>query len=387
MIPRLAEGLVRRRLELFPAVAVVGPRQVGKTTLAKAIGGAYFDLEQEADRLRLDLRWDDLAAGSELVVVDEVQAWPEVMPRLRGTIDADRRRTGRFLLLGSVAPAMMVNVAESLAGRLALVELTPFVLPELDASRLDDLWLYGGFPDGGVLGGGTFPLWQQAYLDLLVHRDLPSWGLPAKPAVSDRLVRMAAAWHGQLWNASEMARSLGVTHPTVNTYIDYLTGAFLLRKLPPYPANLGKRLVKSPRLLWRDSGLLHAIHGVRDLDDLLARPWVGASWEGFVVDQVISSFAQLGRRCEPYFYRTSDGAEVDLVLEVGPELWAIEVKLSSSPSVQDLRRLQRVARQIGASRAVLISRTRQPEAGGDTVSCDLAWFLAQLAGERPPAGG
>ena len=382
MITRLAEKLVCRRLALFPAVAIVGPRQVGKTTLAKTLGGAYFDLEQEADRLKLDVKWDDITSGAELVVLDEVQCWPEVMPRLRGVIDADRSRMGRFLLLGSVAPSLMVDVSESLAGRLSLVELTPLVLSELSNTTIDDLWLYGGFPDGGVLGAERYPVWHEAYLNLLVHRDLPTWGLPSKPVISDRLIRMTAAWHGQLWNASQMARNLGISHPTANSYVDFLAGAFLVRKLPSYTANLGKRLVKSPRLYWRDSGLLHSILGVKDLEDLLARPWVGASWEGFVLDQIVSTFAQLGRRCVAYFFRTSDGAEIDIVLEVGAELWAIEIKLTSNPSVQDLRKLERMGDLIGATRKVLISRTRSPEVGEGVMSCGLEWFLDWLVSQE-----
>jgi predicted AAA+ superfamily ATPase len=220
MILRPIARLLKQRLAQYPAVCLLGPRQSGKTTLARSFGGAYFDLEQESDRLRLDLQWSALAAGKKLVVLDEAQAWPEVFPRLRGAIDEARSRKGRFLLLGSVSPALTKHVSESLAGRLSLVELPPFLLNELPAASLDDLWLRGGYPEGGILEPRRFPQWQRDYLTLLAQRDLPNWGLPAKPQMTQRLLRMVAAVHGQLWNASQIAQSLGLSYATVNTYMD-----------------------------------------------------------------------------------------------------------------------------------------------------------------------
>jgi predicted AAA+ superfamily ATPase len=182
MISRLLESLIQDRLASSPAVALIGPRQCGKTTLSRSFAGEYFDLEQEPERLRLDLQWESLVAGRELLILDEAQSWPDVFPRLRGVIDRDRKRNGRFLILGSVSPALMVHVSESLAGRLSLVELTPFLWSELPtAASRDRLWLYGGYPDGGVLTPGRFPQWQKDYLTMLTQRDLPEWGLPAIP--------------------------------------------------------------------------------------------------------------------------------------------------------------------------------------------------------------
>jgi predicted AAA+ superfamily ATPase len=385
MIPRLSANTVAERLEDSPAAAIVGPRQCGKTTLARSIGPRYFDLEQESDRLRLDLEWADIAATRELVVLDEAQSWPEVFPRLRGAIDADRSRNGRFLLLGSVSPALMTHVSESLAGRLALVELTPLLLTELRTkAAANRLWLTGGFPDGGVLRPRSFPNWQADYLRLLVQRDLPNWGLPARPQVTERLLRMLAAVHGQSWNASQIGKSLGLSYHTVNSYLDYLEGAFLIRRLPAYHANLKKRIVKSPKVYWRDSGLLHSVLNVSDHTALLSQPWVGASWEGFVIDQVLGHLAAWGISHDAYHLRTSDRYEIDLVLEMLGEVWAIEVKLTTSPSPADMRRLDHVADLIGATRRVVVSKTAKPAGDRQRSSTNLASFLADL-GERVAA--
>ena len=384
MIKRRVAQQLRRRLADYPAVALIGPRQCGKTTLAQSFAGAYFDLEQEAERLRLDLAWDDLVAGKELVILDEAQSWPEVFVRLRGAIDHDRKRKGRFLLLGSVSPGLMVHVSESLAGRLSLVELTPFLWSELrtNASRAR-LWPCGGYPDGGVLAPGPYPQWQWDYLALLTQRDLPTWGLAARPQTTDRLLRMLAAVHGQTWNASQLGQSLGLSYQTVNTYLDYLAGAFLVRRLPPYQANTRKRLVKRPKVYWRDSGLLHALLNGPDERTLLAQPWVGASWEGFVIEQVIGELASQGRRFQAYYFRSSDRYELDLVLDFGKALWAIEVKLTSSPSTADMNRLTRTADMIAASRRVLISQTRRSIKDARRLSCNLSSFLDDLR-ETPP---
>lgn len=388
MVRRAQLALVRRRLRSTPAVALLGPRQCGKTTLARGLGGRYFDLEQEPDRLRLDLEWEQIEASRALVVLDEAQAWPEVFPRLRAAIDRDRGRHGRFLLLGSVSPAIMAQVSESLAGRLALVELAPFSVLEVPRVPLTRLWSVGGYPDGGILGAGRFPHWQRDYLTLLAQRDLPAWGLPARPQVTLRLLKMLAAVHGQVWNASQIGQSLGLSYHTVNGYVDHLEAAYLIRRLPPWHANVGKRLVKSPKLYWRDSGLLHALLGGPSEAALPEQPWVGASWEGFVIEQVLGHLAQLDRPVEAFFLRTSDQQELDLVLAFGPELWAIEIKLTASPGLDDLRRLAKVADLVGARRRVLISRTTRAVTGEREISCSLPWFLRHvLTGrEEPPLG-
>ena len=378
MIRRQYLSLLKDRLNRYPAVALLGPRQAGKTTLAKLLGGQYFDLEQTADRLSLDIEWDRLIESKELIILDEAQECPDIFKRIRGTIDHDRKRNGRFLLLGSVSPALMKQVSESLAGRMALMNLTPFIWEELPKENKEYLWLYGGYPDGGILRRSSYPRWQQNYLDLLAGKDLPAWGLPAKPQVTRRLFKMLAAVHGQTLNASQIAKSLDISYKTVISYLDYLEGAFLIRRLPPYFANLKKRLVKSSKIYWRDSGVLHALNNVATEKDLFNRPWVGASWEGFVIGQIIDGLKLADRIFEPYFLRTGDGHEIDLVLDFGSELWAVEVKLTSEPSISDLERFTKTADMINAKKRILISRTSKNIDDASRFSCNLDWFLKHL---------
>lgn len=379
MIARQVRRQLLPRLKTYPAVVLVGPRQCGKTTLAKSMAGTYYDLEQEPERLRLDLEWDALLQRNDLAILDEAQSWPEVFPRLRGAIDRDRKRMGRFLLLGSVSPSLMGQVSESLAGRLSMIELTPFLWTELKAipSRARR-WLCGGYPDGGVLKPRQYPRWQLDYLALLAQRDLPLWGFPAKPQTTDRLLRMLGAMHGQTWNASRVGQSLGLSYQTVNTYLDYLVGAFLIRRLQPYQANIRKRLVKSPKIYWRDSGLLHALLNIPDERTLIAQPWVGASWEGFVIEQAIGQLSSQGRAFEAYYFRTSDQHELDLVLELGSERWAVEIKLSASPGPADMARLEKAADLIGASRRFLVSQVGRSSGDLKRASCNLAGFIERL---------
>jgi len=386
MIQREAANLVRERLRRSPAVGLIGPRQCGKTTLARSFEGKYFDLEVEAERLRLDLQWKSLTEGDDLVILDEAQAWPEVFPRLRAAIDERRKVMGRFLLLGSVSPGLARQVSESLAGRLSLVELTPFLLEELSGDRLEDLWLLGGYPDGGILDSAAFGQWQQDYLTLLAQRDLPQWGLPAKPQVTERFLRMIAAVHGQTWNASRIGQSLGLSYQTVNSYLDYLVGAFLIRRLEPYHANVRKRLTRSPKVYWRDTGLLHSLLQTRTRDDLLAQPWVGASWEGFVIEQVLDHLAVRARTVQPYFLRTSDQYEIDLVLDFGTSLWAVQTKLTASPSLGDVQRLNKVADLIGADQRVLVAKVPEPLESEALLITDLPGLLDKLGTPQSTQG-
>jgi predicted AAA+ superfamily ATPase len=360
-------------------VAIVGPRQCGKTTLARQFRAAYFDMETEGSEARLDAEWDQRTSGAELIIIDEAQQAPRVFSRLRGTIDADRKRNGRFLLLGSVSPSLMENLSESLAGRLGMVRMTPFLLPELKAAQLDDLWLRGGYPDGGILAPEMFPEWQESYLEALATRDLPNWGLPARPRQTSRLLAMLAASHGQPLNASQIGASLALNHKTVLAHTDFLEGAFLIRRLPPFFANIRKRLVKTPRVYWRDSGLLHALMNVPDLDGLYRQPWLGQSWEGFVIEQTLSTLTASGKRAQPFYFRTSDGQELDLVLDWGSERWAIEIKLTSNPSAADLDRLNATAELIDAKQRVLVCRIARKIETDRLLVIPLSGWLRRLA--------
>ena len=381
--PGGSTSVLHARLAAYPAVALLGPRQCGKTTLARSLGGRYYDLEQPGDRLRLDLEWSDVLKDERLTILDEVQADPEVFARLRGAIDADRRRNGRFLLLGSVAPSLMVKVSQSLTGRLSVVELTPLSYGELADEHRERLWLCGGFPDGGVLTGAGYPEWHLDYLNLLTQRDLPDWGLPARAPTTMGLFRLLAAGNAQQWNASAVGAALGLSYQTVNRYVDRLEDAFLVRRLPAYHTNVRKRFVKRPKLLWRDSGLVHALLGVSDFEGLLRQPWIGSSWEGHVIEQVITAFAQEGRRVAAYHMRAGDGHEIDLVLEVGTELWAVEVKLTTRPQPSHMACLRESADLIGARRRFLITRLPGTSVNGPDVLCDPPGMLAVIAEDKP----
>ena len=382
MIPRLCIRQVRDKLAKFPAVAILGPRQCGKTTLAKQFSGVYFDMESEGSEARLDAEWDALTNGKKLIVLDEAQQAPKIFPRLRGTIDANRKRNGRFLLLGSVSPSLMENVSESLAGRLGLVCMSPFILPELKTRQLEDLWLRGGYPDGGILKPTMFPQWQNDYLDTLATRDLPIWGLPAKPQQTLRLLHMLAALHGQPLNASQLGSSLALDHKTVLRYCDYLEGAFLIRRLQPYFPNVGKRLVKTPRVYWRDSGLLHALMGTKDIEHLYRQPWLGHSWEGFIIEQTLETLAAVGARAQAFFFRTSDGHELDLVLDWGDQRWAIEAKLTSNPSTEMISRLNKAGDMIDATRRILICRIARKIENDTLLVTNLAGWLKIVLQKR-----
>ena len=379
MFKRNIKPVLLERLRNYPAVALVGPRQSGKTTLAQGLKGNYFDLEQEAERLRIDLEWERIIVSNKLIILDEAQSWPEIFPRLRGAIDQDRKRMGRFLFLGSVSPSLMLQVSESLAGRLSLIELTPFLYTELTTkSSRNRHWLCGGYPDGGVLQPRQFPQWQLDYLSILSQRDLPTWGLPARPQTTDRLLSMLAALHGQVWNASQLGQSLGLSYHSVNNYLDYIVGSFLIRRLQPYQANVRKRLVKSPKIFWRDSGLLHALMNVPDESALLSRPWVGASWEGYVIEQILGVLSARGKNFNAYYLRTSDRQELDLILDFGSELWAVEIKLTATPGPDDMARLSRLADMIMSSRCFLISQVRHSTGDERRLSCNLETFLNSI---------
>jgi uncharacterized protein len=378
MITRQITPRLQQCLRDYPSVALLGARQTGKTTLAKSISPTYFDLEIESERLRLDLQWEAALRDSRPLVLDEAQNYAAIFPRIRSAIDSDRKRNGRFLILGSVSPGLMKPVSEFLAGRIALVELAPFSMEELPDASADHRWLVGGYPDGGIQNKKHYPAWQRNYLDVLAMRDLPNWGLPSKSTATARFFKMLAAAHGSLWNATQLGKSMGLSYHTINTYLDYLEQTYLIRRLPPYSANVRKRLVKSPKIYWRDSGLLHALMSVDRLDDLIAQPWVGISWEGWVIEQVLTALSNRGINHEAYFFRTSDGHEADLVLRMGPRTWVLEIKLASGVDRQDMHRLETCIGMIKADKGILLSRSTEHIEGKNLVSTNLEGVLGML---------
>ena len=363
-------------LRQYPAVVLVGPRQVGKTTLAKEFSEHYFDLELDDEKLRLDIEWDEIIQSKGVVVFDEVHNDPDVFPKIRHAIDINRKQNGRFLLLGSIAPSLMKNVSEFLTGRIALVELTPFSVLEIKSNKADYLWLYGGYPDGGVLNSAQYPVWQKNYLELMAMRDLPVWGLPAKSQVTQRLFNMLAASHGCEWNASQIGKSLGLSYHTVNTYLDFLEQTFLIRRLQPYYTNIKKRLIKRPKIYWRDSGLLHYLLNVTDEKYLFNQPWIGNSWEGWIIEQIMIFFNFSRIPVDgPYFLRTQSGMEIDLLLKVQGQLWAFEIKLTASPKKDHLEKLKHVASYVSAEKCFLISRTQRVTISENVISTHLKGFF------------
>lgn len=341
MLTRRIAPEVASLLKNTPAVGLIGPRQVGKTTLAFAMAenrpATYLDLESESDRVRMgspELYLEDHA--NELVVLDEIHRVPGLFETLRGVIDAGRREgkgTGRFLLLGSAALELLAQSGETLAGRISFAELTPFDLTEIGGNRLDDLWIRGGFPDSFLARGDRASLrWRRDFIRTYLERDIPELG-PRIPAETlRRLWTMLAHAQGGLWNASRIAQGLGVSGVTVGKYLDLLVDLLLVRRLPPRLNNVGKRLVRSPKVYVRDSGLAHALLGLADKEALLGHPVVGASWEGMVIENLL---AVLGDRALASFYRTGGGAEVDLVLDwPDGRVWAIEIKRSSAPKIE-----------------------------------------------------
>lgn len=336
---RHIQKILEQRLNDVPAVALLGPRQAGKTTLAEAVGAErnsiYLDLESPADRAKLVepilyLRVHE----NQLVILDEVQRMPELFAALRGLIDSGRRRgkkAGRFLLLGSASNELLQQ-SETLAGRIAYIELGPFDVLEVPADRQSDLWVRGGFPESFLAGDAARSLaWRQDFIRTYLERDIPQLG-PRIPATTlRRFWTMLAHVQGGMLNAAQLARGLAVDGKTIARYLDLLVDLMLVRRLMPFQVNIGKRLVKSPRVFVRDSGIVHALLNIGDEEALLGHPVVGTSWEGFVIENLVSVTPP---RTAALFYRTADGAEIDLLLEIpGHGLWAIDIKrgLSARP--------------------------------------------------------
>lgn len=331
--------VVRRLFEDFPVVAIVGPRQVGKTTLAQQLAAnrpsrrttVRFDLESPRDLARLDDPMLTLEPLRGLVILDEIQRLPEVFPILR--VLADRpRKPARFLVLGSASPDLLQQTSETLAGRIAYHELQGFRLNEVGSRDLSKLWLRGGFPRSYLAASNARSMqWREELIRTFLERDLPQLGIRIAAPTLRRFWTMMAHYHGQIWNASDLARALGADYKTAQRYLDVLTSTFVVRALRPYHANIKSRQVKSPKVYVVDSGMLHALLGLASRRDLEGHPKVGASWEGFLIEQVC---AVLHVRPEhAYFWATHSGAELDLVIERGGKLHGFEFKRTVAPTV------------------------------------------------------
>ena len=338
LIPRNLASEVNKRLQHNPVVVILGPRQCGKTTIALQILKAleksvYLDLENPADLAKLD---DPLAFFSlhedELICLDEIQRAPELFTTLRSIVD-ERGINGQFLILGSAGRDLIRQSSESLAGRITYLDLTPFLLNEIEPSGLGGLWriwLTGGFPRSYLPNDEDVSFqWRQDFIRTFLERDIGMLGFRMPPARLGRLWKMCAHIHGSLLNASKLADSLGVSSHTIRSYLDLLEHTFMIRVLMPDAPNLKKRLVKSPKIYIRDSGILHALLDIRTHDELLSHPVLGASFEGFAMENILAS----AKSFEPSFYRTGAGAEIDLVLRRGRRVLAFELKSSTVPSV------------------------------------------------------
>ena len=395
-IPRKLLQTAIEQLAFSPAVVLLGPRQVGKTTLARMIAAAYsgaifLDLQLAGDREKLIEGSGFLQAHRErLIVLDEVQYVPEVFAQLRPEIDS-LRRPGRFLLLGSASGKLLQQSSESLAGRVSYLELTPLQLCELMAPNtnpqatlltLQMLWLRGGFPVSYTAPTDALSFgWRTDFISTFLNRDIREFGVNVPAQTLHRFWRMTAHLHGQLFNASTIAASLGgISHTTVMRYLDSLVDTMMLRRLEPHFVNVGKRLVKSPKVYVRDSGLLHALLNLPDVDSLIGHPQAGHSWEGLMVEQIC---ALLPKGADVSFYRTAAGAELDLVVELGSKKYGFEIKFSSAPTVT--KGFWQACQDVGVQHAYVLAPVQQgwpmKSASSHTVDVisplQLAWALAR----------
>lgn len=340
MIVRSIEKEVLEALSYMPVVAIVGPRQVGKTTLVKKLRtqiekkSVYLDLEYFADLEKLKVAPDLYFQEHEndLVILDEIQRMPELFTLLRSMIDQNRKPC-RFLILGSASPTLLRQSSETLAGRILYIELQGIHYREIDSSmQYQHHWLRGGFPDALLAPNNkTAEFWFRGFVQTYIERDLPNLGLAASPELMRNMLRMLTNVQGGMLNYADLSDSLNISQPTVKTYIDFLESAFLIRRLKPYFVNIGKRLVKSPKLFFKDTGILHHLMGIQDFDGLQGNIGLGNSWEGYVIQQII---ANLKNDVEAYYYRTKEKAELDLVLVQNTKvIITMEIKYGNTPNI------------------------------------------------------
>lgn len=378
-IHRELSATLLARLKQFPVVAVLGPRQCGKSTLVKQIlqgvdRSVYVDLEIPSDLNRLDDAEAFLRANRDrLVCLDEIQRKPEIFPLIRGLIDITRR-PGQILVLGSASPDLLRQTSESLAGRIAYLDLTPFLVSETGADQIRRHWFRGGFPESFLAASDEeSQVWRQNFIRTYLERDIPMLGFNISTQTIHRLWMMLAHSTGQILNQSKLSESLGVSAPTVKSYIDILEKTYMARILYPFSSNLKKRLVKRPKVYLRDTGILHSLLEIKSENELFGHPVYGSSWESFALEQTCSSLPEW----RPAFYRTEKGAEIDLVLERGLRRIAVEFKASSAP--KPARGLYHAMQDLEISEAYIVSplpeETSYPVREGVTVTT-----VAQLPG-------
>ena len=324
---------ISRAVKRSPITALVGPRQCGKTTLARMFAknraATYFDLESQPDVNRLQNPELMLGSLRGLVIIDEIQVMPALFKVLRVLVDRPKNKT-RFLILGSAAPDLIKNVSETMAGRVEFVELSGFGLQETGSGSANKVWLRGGFPRSFLARSDNDSLaWREGFIQTFLVRDIPQLGISIPPAAMRRFWTMLAHYHGQIWNASELGRSLDLSDKTVRSYLDILTGTFMVRQLQPWHENIGKRQVKAPKIYLRDPGILHALLNLPDLQTLYGYSRLGASWEGFAIEQIL----QIIKPPQAFYWATHSGAEVDLFFIVHGRRYAIECKFSEAPKI------------------------------------------------------
>jgi len=386
MWKRLASRNLKALAGEFPAILLLGARQVGKTTLARTTFPRipYCDLERPDLRALFssDPRFQIQNRAGPGLILDEAQTVPEVFPALRGLIDENRRANGRYIILGSAQPNLVRGVSESRAGRVGVWELDPLTAGEIahgpEAHVWTDAWLRGGFPDAV---NGDFRTWWESFLRTYVERDLPALGVAADPVFMRRVLTMLAHAQGGICNASSLGAALGVSHHTIQRHLDVLERTFLVRRLQPYFRNVGKRLVKSPKVYLRDTGLLHHLLNLTTLDDVANHPVKGASWETFVIEEIIRRERRARPHTRFYFWRTSAGAEVDLVLDRGSARIAVEIKCGHGGRPQSVRQLQTAIGDLGASSAWIIDEDEGSEPLATKIhrrgfASDLGWLPA-----------
>ena len=381
-IPRYYVSPLKKRLAQFPIVCLLGPRQCGKTSFAKHClkDWAYFDLEKPSHRIPVESDPESFLKNHfQKIIFDEAQQLPSLFPVLRSFVD-EHRKKGMFLLLGSASPHLIRGASETLAGRICFLDMAPFHI--LEVEQEEALWLKGGFPDAFLARTGEQRTqWFEAYTRTFIERDLSLYGVGVDPLQMRRLMTMLAHMHGGILNASELGNSLGINYHTVNHYVDILEQTFLVRRLKPYFANIGKRLVKSPKIYFRDSGLLHYFLNIPGGKDLMMHPKQGASWEGFVIEQISQWIYLNYPGTEVYFWRTATQQEADLLIKRGDQLVPVEIKRHTSPAKKDVDGLFACMNDLKLKKGFVIHPEGPSYSLGDGVEVmSLGEFLSAFSG-------